>query len=169
MRADMVGETHDAILDSGHSSIVKTAAAVGSQYYWPKLTDSITEWIARCDVCHRIKHKNARPYGLLQQLLIPLKWAERVNIDFVTKLPTSEAGHDAVATIIDLLTKRARWIPVKEANLTPEKFATAFIDGYVRSQGLLVSIVSDRDTRFTSGFWQSLCSQLGIRLRMSTA
>jgi len=133
------------------------------------LTDSIAEWIAGCDLSHRIKHKNARPYELLQPLPIPLERAERVNIDFVTKLPTSKAGHDAVTTIIDPLTKRARWIPVKEADLTAEKFATAFIDGYVRSRGLPVSIVSDWDTRFTSGFWQSLCSQLGIRLRMSMA
>jgi len=82
-----------------------------------------------------------------------------VNIDFITKLPTSEAGHDAVATIIDPLTKRARWIPIKEADLTAEKFTTAFINGYVRSRGLPVSIVSDRDTQFTSGFWQSLLSR----------
>jgi transposase InsO family protein len=93
-----------------------------------------------------------------------------VNIDFITKLPASEDGrYDAVATIIDPLTKRARWIPVKEADLTAEKFATAFIASYVRSRGLPVSIVSDRDTRFTSAFWQSLCTQLGIKLRMSTA
>jgi len=91
-----------------------------------------------------------------------------VNINFVTKLPTLEAGYDAVATIIDPLTKRARWIPVKEAELTAEKFATAFIDGYVRSRGLPVLIISDWDTRFTSSFWQSLCSQLRIKLRMST-
>jgi len=169
MRADVVQEAHDAILDDVHSGIVKTAAVVGSRYYWPKLTDSIAEWIARCDVCHRIKHKNARPYGLLQPLPIPLEWTEQVNIDFVTKLPTPEAGHDAVATIIDPLPKRARWIPVKETDFTTAKFATVFIDGYIRSQGLPVSIVSDQDTRFTSGFWQSLCSQLGIRLQMSMA
>jgi len=45
----------------------------------------------------------------------------------------------------------------------------SFIDDYVRSWGLPVSIVSDRDTRFTSSFWQSLCTQLGIKLRMSSA
>jgi len=33
--------------------------------------DSVAEWIAGCDVCHRIKHKKARLYGLLQVLLIP--------------------------------------------------------------------------------------------------
>jgi len=72
----MVREAHNAILGSGHSGIAKTAAAVGSQYYWPKLTDSIAEWIAGCDVCHRIKHKNARPYGLPQPLTIPVERAE---------------------------------------------------------------------------------------------
>jgi len=133
LRTDVkVREAQDAILGGGYSGIAKTAAAVGSRYYWPKLTDSVAEWIAGCDVCYRIKYKNDRPYGLLQTLPIPLEHAERVNIDFVTKIPTSEAGYDAVATIIDPLTKRARWIPVKEAELTAEKFATAFIDGYVR-------------------------------------
>jgi len=169
LRADVIREAHDAILGGGHTGVVKTAAAVSSWYHWPRMMDSIAEWVAGCDVCHRVKHKNARPYGLLQPLLVPLEHAERVNIDFVTKLPTSEAGYDAVATIIDPLTKRARWIPVKEAELTAEKFATALIKGYVRSRGLPVSIVSDRDTRFTSTFWQSLCSQLGIKLRMFTA
>jgi len=66
-------------------------------------------------------------------------------------------------------TKRAQWIPVKEGELIGENFTPVFIDGYVRSRGLPVSIVSDLDTRFTSNFWQSLCSQLGIRLQMSTA
>jgi len=169
LRTDIIREAHDAILGGGHSRIAKTAAVVESWYYRPKLTDSVAEWIAGCDVCHPIKHKNDRPYGLLQALLIPLECVEWVNIDFVTKLPTSEAGYNAVATIIDHLMMRVRWIPVKEAELTAEKFATAFIDGYVRSRGLPISIVSDRNTQFTSTFWQSLCSQLGIELRMSTA
>jgi len=98
------------------------------------LTDSVAEWIAGCDVCHRIKHKNTRPYGLLQALPIPLKRTEQVNIDFITKLPALEAGYNAVATILDPLTKQERWIPVKEAELSAEKFATAFINCYVRSQ-----------------------------------
>jgi len=169
LRTDVIPEAHGTILGSGCGGIAKTPAAVGSRYYWLKLTDSVAEWIAGCDIRHRIKHKNASVYGLLQALLIPLERAERVNIDFVTKLQTSEAGYEAIATIIDPLTKRARWIPGRKAELTAEKFATAFIDGYVRSQGLPVSIRSDQDTSFTSSFWQSLCSQFGIMLRMSRA
>jgi len=131
--------------------------------------DTVAEWVAGCDVCHRVKHKNARLYGLLQAIPIPTERAERVNIDFITKLSAGEGRYDAVATIIDPLTKRARWIPVKEAKLTAETFAEAFIAGYVSNRGLLLSIVSDRHTRFTSKFWQALCALLGIKLRMLTA
>jgi len=131
--------------------------------------DTVTEWVAGCDVCYRVKHKNARPYGLLQALPIPTEQAERVNIDFITKLPAGKGGYDAVATIIHPLTKRARWIPVREAEMTAESFAEAFVAGYIRNRGLPLSIISDRDTRFTSKFWQTLCALLGIKLRMSTA
>ena len=115
------------------------------------------------------KAQECRPYGLLQALPIPTERAERVNIDFITKLPAGEGGYDAVATIIDLLTKRARLIPVKEAELTAETFAEAFIAAYVRNRELPLSIVSDQDSRFTSKFWQALCALLGIKLRISTA
>jgi hypothetical protein len=120
--------------------------------------------VAGCDVCHRVKHKNTRTYGLLQALPIPTERVEIVNIDFITKLLAGEGGYDAVATIIDPWMKRARWMPVKEAKLTAEYFAEVFVVAYVRNHGLPLSIVSDRDTRFTSNFWQTLCAQLGIKL-----
>jgi len=129
LRSDVICEAHDAILGGGHIGTAKTAVALGSRYHWPKMTNSIAEWITRCDICHHVNHKNTRPYGLLQALPIPLERAERVNIDFVMKLPTSEAGYDAVTTIIDPLKKRTWWIPVKKAELTAEKFATVFING----------------------------------------
>jgi len=169
LQAGVIREAHDAILGGGPVGVEKTAAAVASWYYWPRQTDTVAEWVAGCDVCHQEKYKNARPYGLLQALPIPTERAERVNIDFITKLPAGEGGYDAVATIIDLLTKRARLIPVKEAELTAETFAEAFIAAYVRNRGLPLSIVSDRDPRFTSKFWQALCALLGIKLRISTA
>ncbi|CAI5730846.1 unnamed protein product [Peronospora farinosa] len=44
-----------------------------------------------------------------------------------------------------------------------------FIDRVFRQHGLLVAIVSDRDSRFTSKFWKSVFQVLGTRLDMSTA
>jgi len=39
----------------------------------------------------------------------------------------------------------------------------------IRLHGVPVSIVSDRDTRFLSQFWQSLQTSLGSKLKFSTA
>jgi cytochrome c biogenesis factor len=39
----------------------------------------------------------------------------------------------------------------------------------VRLHGVPKSIVSDRDTRFTSNFWKALWTLLGTKLKMSTA
>lgn len=169
LQADVIREAHDTILGGAHVGVDKTSATVKSRHHWPKMTDLIEDWIVGYDVCHRVMHRNARPYGLLQALSIPLERDDRVNIGFITNLPVSEEGYEAVVTIIDPLTKRAQWIPVREAELTAESFATVFIAVYVCSRGRPVSIVSDRDTRFTSTFWQLLCKQLGITLRMTTA
>jgi len=126
-------EVHDVILGGRGVGVGKTAVVVAARYYWPRQTDAVAEWVAGCDICHQVKHKNARPYEFLQALPIPTDWAERVNIDFITNLPAGEGGYNAVATIIDPLTKGARRVPVKEAELIAETFAEAFIAGFVRN------------------------------------
>lgn len=52
LRADVIREAHDVILGGGHNGVTKTAAAVSARYHWPKSTDSVAEWVARCDTCH---------------------------------------------------------------------------------------------------------------------
>nr|GFD30399.1 reverse transcriptase domain-containing protein [Tanacetum cinerariifolium] len=50
-----------------------------------------------------------------------------------------------------------------------EKLARLYIDEIVARHGVPVSIISDRDGRFTSRFWQTLPKVLGTRLYMSMA
>ena len=47
--------------------------------------------------------------------------------------------------------------------------AQIYIKEIVRLHGVLVDIVSDRDPRFVSRFWQSLHETLGTKLQFSTA
>jgi len=49
------------------------------------------------------------------------------------------------------------------------KLAQLYIKEIVRLHGVLSSIVSDRDPRFTSRFWQTLQEALGSKLTMSSA
>ena len=76
-------------------------------------------------------------------------------MDFVMGLPRTQRGHDSVWVIIDRLTKSAHFLPFKNT-YSMEKMASLYVDEIVRLHGAPVSIVSDRDPRFTSKFWPTL-------------
>ncbi|GKE56739.1 putative reverse transcriptase domain-containing protein [Tanacetum coccineum] len=95
------------------------------------------------------------------------KW-ERVTIDFITKLPRSSSGYDMIWVIIDKLTKSAHFLAIRE-DYKMDKLERLYIDEIVARHGVPVSIISDRDGRFTSRFWQTLQKELGTLVDMSTA
>ncbi|GKC01544.1 putative reverse transcriptase domain-containing protein [Tanacetum coccineum] len=105
---------------------------------------------------------------MLQQLEIPVwKW-EGIAMDFVTKLPRTSSGHDTIWVIVDRLTKSAHFLPMRE-DYKMERLARLYLNEIVARHGVPISIISDRDSRFTSRFWQSMQEALGTRLDMSTA
>ncbi|GJY95720.1 putative reverse transcriptase domain-containing protein [Tanacetum coccineum] len=112
--------------------------------------------------------ENWKPSGFLQQPEIPeWKW-EKITMDFVTKLPKSSSGHDTIWVVVDRLTKSAHFLPIREDYKT-EKLAKIYTNEIVARHGVPVSIISDRDGRFTSHLWQAFQEALGTRLDMSTA
>nr|GFC80821.1 reverse transcriptase domain-containing protein [Tanacetum cinerariifolium] len=66
------------------------------------------------------------------------------------------------------LTKSAHFLPMREDD-TLEKLTRQYLKEVVSRNGIPVSIISDRDGRFTSHFWKSFNKALGTRLDMSTA
>jgi hypothetical protein len=128
----------------------------------------IAEFVARCIVCQQVKIEHQKPAGLLQPLEIPeWKW-EQITMDFVSGLPRTKKGYDSIWVIVDRLTKSAHFIPVKTTYKTP-KFAELFIEQIVKLHGVPLSIVSDRDPKFTSRFWKAFQEAMGTRLKMSTS
>ena len=74
-------------------------------------------------------------------------------MDFVTHLPWTRWRHDAVWVIEDRLTKTAHFLAVR-MTFTLQEFYRLYIREIVRLHGVPVSIVSDRDPRFTAHFWK---------------
>ncbi|GJU42132.1 reverse transcriptase domain-containing protein [Tanacetum coccineum] len=93
---------------------------------------------------------------------------EGIAMDFVTKLPRTSSGHDTIWVIVDRLTKSAHFLPMRE-DYKMERLARLYLNEIVARHGVPISIISDRDSRFTSRFWQSMQEALGTRLDMSTA
>ncbi|KAL0401908.1 UNVERIFIED_CONTAM: Transposon Ty3-G Gag-Pol polyprotein [Sesamum latifolium] len=128
----------------------------------------VADFVARCLNCQKVKAKHQRPSGWLQPLEIPeLKW-EHITMDFVTGLPRTRQGHDSIWVIIDRLIKSAHFIHVR-TTYTLDKLVTIYIEDIVRLHGIPVSIVSDRDPRFTSRFWNSFQQVMGTKVKLSTA
>jgi hypothetical protein len=83
------------------------------RYWWTKMKKDIAAYVARCDMCCRVKALHMRPAGLLQPLSIPYwKWDD-ISMDFITSLPTTPKGNDSIWVIVDRLTKSAHFLPVK--------------------------------------------------------
>ncbi|KAL0560461.1 hypothetical protein IC582_000866 [Cucumis melo] len=75
---------------------------------------------------------------------------------------------DGIWVIVDRLTKTTRFIPIKMTS-TLDQLARLYVDKIVSQYGVPVSIVSDRDPRFTSKFWPSLQKAMGTGLKFSTS
>nr|GEX12142.1 putative reverse transcriptase domain-containing protein [Tanacetum cinerariifolium] len=89
-------------------------------------------------------------------------------MDFVTKLPKIVAGQDTIWVIVDRLTKSAHFLSMREDDAL-EKLTRQYLKEVVSKHGVPVSIILDRDGKFTSHFWKSLNKALGTRLDMSIA
>ncbi|GJY67736.1 putative reverse transcriptase domain-containing protein [Tanacetum coccineum] len=89
-------------------------------------------------------------------------------MDFVTKLPRTSSGHDAIWVIVDRLTKSVHFLPMRE-DYKMYRLARLCLNEIVVRHGVLILIISDRDSHFTSRFWQTMQEALRTRLDMSTA
>ena len=72
-------------------------------------------------------------------------------MDFVSGLPLTQRKHDSGWVIVDRLTKSAHFIPVK-IDYSLDRLVQLYMDEIVRLHGVPLSIMSDRDQRFTSRF-----------------
>jgi RNase H-like domain found in reverse transcriptase/Reverse transcriptase (RNA-dependent DNA polymerase)/Integrase zinc binding domain/Chromo (CHRromatin Organisation MOdifier) domain/Retroviral aspartyl protease/Integrase core domain len=167
IKQDIMRELHDCPY-SGHVGETKTRKAISRRFWWPGLPKDVTHYVQTCDVCQRNKPSNQKPSGLLVPLAIPEKCWESVSMDFIVQLPLTLAECDAVLVVVDRLSKMTHLIATT-TNCTAEETARLFYDNVVKLHGLPRTLVSDRDTRFTSKFWEELCSLCGTRQSMGTA
>ncbi|KAJ9557119.1 hypothetical protein OSB04_011733 [Centaurea solstitialis] len=167
LRKMIMDEAHQSRY-SIHPGSDKMYKGLKEHYWWPGMKRDIATYVSKCLTCAKVKAEHQKPSGLLQQPEIPeWKW-EQISMDFVTKLPKTKKGHDTIWVIVDRLTKSAHFLPIKET-YSIDKLAQLYVDEIVMRHGVPISIISDRDSRFTSRFWQSLQATLGTRVDLSTA
>ncbi len=167
LRNKILVELHDAPT-GGHFGVDKTLEAISRRFFWPSLKHDVRTYVRTCPTCQRTKHTNQVPAGLLQPIPAPDYPYEQVTMDLITNLPKTSNGHDACVVFVDRLSKTVKWEPCTH-KINAEGTAIMYLNHVVRHHGVPKVIISDRDPRFLSHFWQEVQRILGTKLKMSTA
>ncbi|KAL9400778.1 hypothetical protein Peur_004627 [Populus x canadensis] len=155
-------------LESGGETLFRMGDDGIQYYWWPNMRKEVAGYMAKCSICQQVKVEHRKPAGLLQPLpILEWKW-EMITMDFVSGLPRGKRGNDAIWVIMDQLTKSALFLPVKMTDPV-DKLVKIYVNKVARLHGVPISIVSDRDPRFTSRLWPSIQRALGTNLSISTA
>ncbi|GJV96724.1 putative reverse transcriptase domain-containing protein [Tanacetum coccineum] len=167
LRTLIMNEAH-ATRYSVHPRADKMYYDLRGLYWWPGIKKDIAMYVSKCLTCYKVKAEHQKPSGLLQQPEIP-KWKwENITMDFINKLLRTSSGHDSIWVIVDRLTKSAHFLAIRK-DYKIERLTRLYINEIIARHGVPVSIISDRDSYFTSRFWQSLQKALRTRLDLSTA
>ena len=103
-------------------------------------------------MCQQVKEKHQKSTKTLKPLpILEWKW-EHITMDFVVGLPRTQIDHDAIWVIMDRLTKLAHFLAIRSTS-SLDRLARLYIDKIVKHHRALVTILLDRDPRFTSRFW----------------
>ncbi|GJT14709.1 putative reverse transcriptase domain-containing protein [Tanacetum coccineum] len=152
------GGMRTLIMDEAHKSKYfvhpgadKMCYDLRDMYWWPRMKKDIAVYINKCLTCLKVKAEHQRPSGLLQQPeIFEWKW-ERIAMDFVTKLPRTSSGHDAIWVIVDRLTKSVYFLPMPE-EYKMDRLARLYLNEIIARHSVPISIISDHDSCFTSRF-----------------
>ncbi|GJY11421.1 putative reverse transcriptase domain-containing protein [Tanacetum coccineum] len=160
LRTLIMHESHKSKY-SIHPGSVKMYQDLKKVYWWPNMKAEIATYINKCLTCAKVKAECQKPSGLLIQPVIPIWKRENITMDFVTKLPKTSSGQDTIWVIVDRLTKFTHFVPMKETD-SIEKLTRQYLKEVVSRHGVPVSIISDRDSKFSSHFWKSLNQALDM-------
>ena len=123
LREELIREAHEL---TGHLGAGKTLRLLQNYYYWPKMRAHVIDYVRGCKACQRNKSSTTKPYGRLRPLQVPTARWETISLDWITKLPRTLTGYDAILVVVDSYSKRAHFIPT---HTTASSAKTAQIAG----------------------------------------
>lgn len=157
---------HDSKV-SVHFAFQKTLHRV-SQFHWKNKTSDVRDYCNGCATCQQQKDNRSKLFGDPQPIPLPERRWGSISMDFISHLPKTARGFNSITTIVDRFSCRVHFIPSRDSD-TAIDVAEMFFREIFRLHGLPDSIISDRDPRFTSSFWNRLMSLCDVRLCMSTS
>ena len=170
-RTEVIEAVHSTP-ETGHPGLAKTLFHLQKSYYWPYMHRAVSQYLRNCHTCRQTKAPRDKQHGLLNPLSIADRPWKHISMDFVTHLPKTLRGYNAIAAIVCRLTKRRILEPMIAADKGTDAITTAklvYLSMRRQGVGLIDSFVSDRGPQWDCEFWEHLCRLWKIQRMMSTA
>jgi hypothetical protein len=182
----------------GHPGFTKTIENIQRNFAFPQIKAKVTAYVQKCRSCQMNKSSRHAKYDEIQFVDPPLQPWDEVTMDFITGLrglsslddsnlrqqdDTTEGlrslrknldsklrqpPYDSILVMVDRLTKYTHFVPCMKS-ITAEELAHLVLDRLIRYHGIPKSFITDRDKLFTSNYWKTLVSVMGIKHKLSTA
>ncbi len=159
---ELIQYTHDSTMTE-HSKRNVTDALLSQQFFWLKMLQNVCTFCWNCNKCHINNSWKDRWQGFLKPLPVLKRIWQKIFIDFVVDLSSSEDCTNLLI-ITDCLSKRIILKLCK--NMTAEWVTQTFIQCFYWAYKLFITIVSDWETQFVSSLWKRICQLLKIVWRM---
>lgn len=164
MRSTIQKQCHDAP-SGGHLGRHKTLTKIKQSFYWPGMDKDVRRWCASCPDCAKRKKYGKTPRAPMQ-VTGAGDPGERVAMDILGPVPTSNRGNKYILVIQDYFTKWAEAIPIPD--MEAKTVAQAFIDNYVTKYGAPRTLHTDQGRQFESRLFKQLCDILRINKTRTT-
>jgi hypothetical protein len=159
-------QSHDSAT-AGHLGVKKTLDKARRRFFWTQMSQDVTDYVRSCHTCQQMKY-GRKPIGRIHPIAPPEdKWSA-FFLDFVTGLPLTANGFDAILTVTEAVTSMVHFIALRFADSKAPVIAQLLKEGVFRLHGMPRKIMSDRDPRFTAEFWRELHQALGVHISLTT-
>ena len=165
LRLLLMFEAHDGFLHSGSE---KTYARLASRYWWPSMQKDCLKYCESCRLCRLQASRQQRPELLVHGHPIPEGRWDVIHADWITDLPVTASGFDAILVVHDRVTKYAYFLPAMKID-TAETTAKRLFSTVFSVHGLPRMVISDRDHLFTAKFFAELMRILDVKQHMGTS
>ena len=159
-RRDIIIENHVSAI-GGHKGITKTYYRIKQRYYWPQMKREIENFVNNCRDCQLKKLVRVK---VRQEMILtdtPDAAFDKVSMDIMGPLPTSQNGHNYILTIQDLLTKFSLAIPLKNAGAID--VADGFVKDFICLYGTPKALLTDQGSHFINSLMKNIARRFRIR------
>jgi hypothetical protein len=149
-----------------HAGIVNTEKSIKKYFYWPNLNADVRQYVSHCQECRQAKN-------FIDSILYepinwkPMEFNQTIAIDHKGPLPRTKSGNRYIMNIMDLFTGYVESIPLPRIGAATTAYN--ILTKWIYRHGVPEAILTDQGSDFASTIVATLCKQLNIDKKFSSA